>query len=234
MQPFSDWAGEMIAIEVLIIYLNMRLPVILLLFTAFSACSPKSFRSKWTKEKAPASFTARFETTEGNFEIEAFREWSPEGADRLFQLIRHGYFSNIPVYRVVPNFVAQFGSLDTLVTNNWTQTKLPDEPVLKSNMKGTVAFARAGKQTRNHQLFINLVDNKRLDTSGTASVGVNGFPVIAHVTTGMEVVAKLYSYNDEPRRMLTRGVNRDSLFRVKFPEMDYIKKAYLLKAKSKS
>ncbi len=209
----------------------MRIAVFLLVITFFAACSPKSFKTKWTKEKAPEKFVARFETTDGDFEIEAHREWSPKGVDRLYQLIKHGYFANTPVYRVVPNFVAQFGGFDTVANKNWEQTKLPDEPVVQSNVKGTLAFARAGRQSRNNQLFVNLADNVRLDTSGTSTAGVNGFPVIARVTMGMEVVAKFFSYNDEPRRNLKRGTDALVMFKEKYPQMDYIKKAYLLKGK---
>jgi cyclophilin family peptidyl-prolyl cis-trans isomerase len=209
----------------------MPLKKYFLWFMLLAACSPKSFKSKWAKEEAPAQFSARFETTEGVFDIEARREWSPEGVDRLYQLIRHGYFTNTPVYRVVPNFVAQFGGFDTVANKNWEQTKLPDEPVVKSNLKGTMAFARGGKQSRATQFFINMADNVRLDTSGASTSGVTGFPVIAQVTSGMEVVLKFFSYNDEPRRNIKRGTDPLVLFKEKYPEMDYIKKADLLRRK---
>lgn len=207
----------------------MRNTIFLLILIFFASCSPKSFKSKWAKEEAPAQFFARFETTEGIFDIEARREWSPKGVDRLYQLLKHGYFSNTPVYRVVPNFVAQFGGFDTLANKNWEQTKLPDEPVVKSNLKGTMAFARGGKQSRSTQFFINMADNIRLDTSGVSIAGVNGFPVIAQVTSGMEVVLKFFSYNDEPRRNMKRGTDPLLMFKEKYPDMDYIKKGFLLK-----
>lgn len=197
----------------------------------FSACSHKAFKSKWTKQEAPARFSARFETTDGIFDIEARREWSPKGVDRLYQLIKRGYFTNLPIYRVVPGFVAQFGGFDTAVNRQWEAAKIPDEPVVKSNLKGTMAFARAGKQTRSTQFFINIADNVRLDTSGASTTGVNGFPVIAAVSSGMEVVTGFHAYRDEPRQNLKRGTNAVSFFREKYPEMDYILKAYLLKTK---
>jgi peptidyl-prolyl cis-trans isomerase A (cyclophilin A) len=215
----------------LMIYLTMRTPVFFLFLILLAACSPRSFKTKWLKEEAPAKFSARFETTDGIFEIEARREWSPMGVDRLYQLIKRGYFTNTPVYRVIPNFVAQFGGFDTLANKNWEKTKLPDEPVVKSNLKGTLSFARSGKQTRSNQLYINLADNVRLDTSGAATTGVNGFPVIASVTSGMEVVQQFFSYRDEPRQNLKRGADALLFFKEKYPEMDYIKKAYLLKKK---
>ncbi|MCU0373764.1 MAG: peptidylprolyl isomerase [Chitinophagaceae bacterium] len=194
-----------------------------------SGCSSSTtFRQKWTKQKAPEVFKARFETTQGNFDIEARREWSPAGVDRLYQLIKHSYFTNIPVYRVVPNFVAQFGSLDTTQTNPWDKTTLPDEPVKQSNLKGTISFARAGKNTRGHQLYININDNVRLDTSGTG-MGVPGFPVVAKLTAGYDSVLRFHSYGDEPRRNLRSQANAGAFLQEKYPKMAYIKKANLLK-----
>ena len=70
------------------------------------ACSKKVFKEKWTQEQAPEYFKARFETTQGNFDIEAKREWSPEGVDRLYQLIKNEFYTDIAVFRVVPGFVA--------------------------------------------------------------------------------------------------------------------------------
>lgn len=209
----------------------MRILISLLALILFSACSPKTFKSKWAKQEAPARFTARFETTDGVFDIEARREWSPKGVDRLYQLIKHDYFTGIPVYRVIPDFVAQFGGFDSAINKNWEKMVLPDEPVKQSNLKGTLSFARAGKQTRSTQLYINLADNVRLDTSGTSSVGVPGFPVIARVTSGMDVVLKFFSYRDEPRKNLKRGTNAIVMFKEKYPQMDYILKAYFLKPK---
>ena len=61
----------------------------LIVLISFFSCSSKLFKEKWTKEEAPSYFKARFETTQGNFDIEAKRVWSPEGVDRLYQLIKN-------------------------------------------------------------------------------------------------------------------------------------------------
>ncbi len=112
---------------------------------------------------APKTFKAKFETTKGDFTVEIERAMSPAAADRFYQLVRSGYFDNIAVYRVVPDFVAQFGATDSLRMKKWTTIKVPDEPVLMGNHRGTVSFARAGKETRGTDVFINLKDNNRLD-----------------------------------------------------------------------
>jgi cyclophilin family peptidyl-prolyl cis-trans isomerase len=191
-------------------------------------CSHSSFKAKWVREDAPDFFKAKFETTKGNFEIESFRKWSPMAVDRLYQLIKHNYFINTPIYRVVPGYVAQFGNLDSLSNSYWQQNIIPDEAVIESNKQATMAFARAGKETRGTQLFINLADNHpRLDTLYYA--GVAGFPVIARVTKGMEIISLLFSYGNEPMKKLDSVANVNEFLKNDYPEMDYIKKAYIVK-----
>ena len=200
----------------------------LLLFTLLVSCQKSTFSSKWTSKEAPEEFKARFETTKGSFDIVARREWSEEGVDRLYQLIRYGHFDDTPIYRVIDDFVAQFGHLDTVNTYQWDKFKLQDESVIEKNLEGTIAFARAGKQTRGTQLFINLSSNSpRLDEIN--SNGVVGFPVIAKVTAGMENVKKFKSYDDRPRRALSSQANANAFLKENFPDMDFIVRAYLLK-----
>ena len=79
-----------------------------------SACSKPLFQSSWIKETGPANFTARFESTRGNFDIEVIREWSPLGADRFYQLVKHRLFDNTIIYRAVPGYVVQFGNTDSV------------------------------------------------------------------------------------------------------------------------
>jgi cyclophilin family peptidyl-prolyl cis-trans isomerase len=205
-----------------------RILFFILLMGLLSACSPSKYKSSWTRQQAPAQFTALFQTTEGDFTIEAKREWSPKGVDRLYQLIRHGYFTEVPIYRVVPGFIAQFGHLDSAKISQWNKVKILDEPVSESNKSATISFARAGKDTRNTQCYINLADNPKLDTSGQTR-GIKGFPVIAKVVAGMDVVLKFFPYQDEPRRRLPRRTEAKPFFEEKYPKMAYIQKAILVK-----
>ena len=193
------------------------------------ACSPKVFKEKWTQEQAPDYFKARFETSQGNFDIEAKREWSPEGVDRLYQLIKNGFYTDIAIFRVIPNFVAQFGiHNDSIVNQSWRKYKLNDEEVLEKNVKGTISYARGGVKTRSTQLYINLKDNNRLDTY--KSDGVTGFPVIAKVISGMENVEKFYDgYGSKlGNRQDSIQTYGNAFIRKNFPKIDYIYKAYLL------
>lgn len=195
----------------------------------FTSCATKKFKEKWLEKEAPATFKARFETTQGNFDIEATREWSPKGVDRFYQLIKYGYYDDLAIYRVVPNFVAQFGiHNDSLINKSW-QKGIKDEPVIQKNDAMTLSFARGGEATRSNQVFINLKDNYRLDKLTYS--GVSGFPVIAKVIEGKENVLKFYSgYGDQLGRQqykINKGGN--TFLREKYPKVDYIIKAYLIK-----
>ncbi len=187
------------------------------------SCSPTRFKNRWTQQKAPEQFTATFHTTEGNFTLEANRNWSPAGVDRFYQLIRRRYFTDVPVYRVVPAFVAQFGQLDSLKKTGWESHPLPDEPVEIKNTMGTLSYARSGKNTRSTQFYINLTDNPKLDTSGQTR-GVTGFPVIGKVVSGMEVVLQFFPYQDTPRKSLPKGMEALPYFKEQYPKMGIIRK----------
>ena len=52
----------------------MKKGIYLFIVILLCSCSPKLFKEKWTNIQAPETFNARFETTQGNFDIEAKRE----------------------------------------------------------------------------------------------------------------------------------------------------------------
>src|SRR4051794_4324412 len=60
-------------------------------------------------EQAPATYKAAFDTSAGKFVIEVRRAWAPNGADRFYNLVKNGFFDETRFFRVVPNFMAQFG-----------------------------------------------------------------------------------------------------------------------------
>lgn len=209
---------------------HMKKLILLLILVASLGCSKKLFNEKWLTEKAPEEFRARFETTKGNFDIYAKRSWSPNGVDRLYQLLKHDYYRDIAIFRVVPNFVAQFGiHNDSLLNAKWGKTGIDDEPVLQKNDSMTIAFARSGVKTRSNQIFINLKNNNRLDAIDYS--GVKGFPVVAKVTSGMENVLKFYNgYGDKLGfRQDSIGKYGNDFIRRKYPKVDFITKGYLLK-----
>ena len=171
--------------------------------------------------KAPESFKARFDTTKGTFVIEVRREWSPNGADRFYNLVKNGYYDGVKFFRVVPGFVVQWGIHgDPSIATTWLKATIPDDAVKESNKRGLVTYAKSGApNSRSVQLFINLVDNDRLDTMGFAPFG--------KVSEGMDVVDKLYGgYAEELTKLQGRIAEQGNAFLEKsYPELDGIKKA---------
>ena len=143
-------------------------------------------------EPAPDSFEVHVETTRGTFVIEVTRAWAPIGADRFYNLVRHGYYDDVRFHRVVPDFITQWGvSGDPEVNAVWYDRGMPDDSVVASNVRGTIAYAFTEPGTRATQVYINMVDNVRLDAGGFAPFG--------RVRQGMaSVVDSLYSgYGEE-------------------------------------
>jgi peptidyl-prolyl cis-trans isomerase A (cyclophilin A) len=193
-----------------------------------TSCSKVLFEPKWVQKKAPEYFTTRFETTKGSFDIAVERSASPMAVDRFYQLTEHHLLDSILFYRVVPNFVAQFGVSDTLKTNGWKKYKVPDEKVSKSNLKGTLSFARSTKDTRDFDLFINLKNNTRLDTVNANKVV--GFPAFGTVVRGMDVVESLYSgYENQTMSKYDSLASNKKAFLKMFPKLDILYKVRLLK-----
>jgi peptidyl-prolyl cis-trans isomerase A (cyclophilin A) len=179
------------------------------------------------KEKAPETFKTQFDTTKGKFTIEVTRALAPNGADRFYNLVRSGYFSDIAFFRVIPGFMCQFGIHgDPKVATAWRAASITDDPVKSSNTRGAITFATAGPNTRTTQLFINFGDNKNLDGMGFSSFG--------KVTEGMDVVDKI---NGEYGEGAPRGRGPDqgrvqqegnAYLKKDFPKLDYIKSATIL------
>jgi peptidyl-prolyl cis-trans isomerase A (cyclophilin A) len=181
--------------------------------------------AKKEKETAPDVFTVNLDTSKGPVAIEVHREWAPIGADQFYSLVKTGFYDGDRFFRVVRNFVVQFGiSGDPKVNRLWSTASLPDDPVKQHNRRGMVTFATAGPNTRSTQVFINLKDNG-------AALDKSGFAPFGKVTTGMDVVDSFYnSYGD----MAPRGQGPDATkievqgndyLAAHFPRLDYVKKA---------
>ncbi|PYS37937.1 MAG: peptidylprolyl isomerase [Acidobacteria bacterium] len=184
------------------------------------------------KEMAPAMYKVDFDTSAGTFVVEVHRDWAPNGADRFYNLVKNGYFDNLRFFRVIPNFMVQFGiSGDPALNSVWREARIPRDPVKQSNTRGYITYAMQGgaqgPDTRTAQVFINFGDNSQLDAQGFAPFG--------RVARGMDIVDKIYSgYGEgapsgkgpDQGRLQAEG---NAYLMKDFPKLDYIKKATIEK-----
>jgi peptidyl-prolyl cis-trans isomerase A (cyclophilin A) len=134
--------------------------------------------------QAPDVYRVRFATTKGDFVVEVHRAWAANGADRFFNLVKAGFYDKVKFFRAIRGFMVQFGiNGDPAVSRAWASARIADDPRVQSNTRGYITFATAGPNTRTTQVFINLVDNVRLDGLGFSPFG--------QVVSGIEVVDAL-------------------------------------------
>jgi peptidyl-prolyl cis-trans isomerase A (cyclophilin A) len=175
--------------------------------------------------QAPALFQAAFSTTKGDFVVEVHRDWAPRGADRFYNLVRIGYFTDVAFFRAIEGFMVQFGIHGSPeVSARWRDANIDDDPPAgHTNARGTITFATAGPNTRTTQLFINYGNNAQLDRMG--------FTPFGKVTKGLDVLDKLYKgYGDgaPSGRGPDQGLVQEqgnAYLRKSFPLLDYVKKA---------
>lgn len=177
--------------------------------------------------KAPEGYDVQFTTTKGDFAVHVTRAWAPLGADRFYNLVKHGFFTDAAFFRVVPGFMIQFGlSANPALNRVWQSANIKDDPVTQSNKAGYITFATAGPNTRTTQLFINFGSNAFLDSQGFAPFG--------QVTSGMDVVQKLYSgYGERPDQGSITAQGKAYLDK-NFPNIDSIKSATIVAPASAS
>ncbi len=114
----------------------------------------------------------------GTFELTLLAAEAPITVSRFVSLARAGYYNGLTFHRVVPNFVIQGGSPGA---NEYMGDGdyLRDEVARRSHRRGTLGISTRGRDTGDAQIFVNLVDNPRLD---------HIYTVFAEVSRGMEVV----------------------------------------------
>ena len=171
------------------------------------------------KEQAPAEYKANFDTSKGLFVVAVHKDWAPLAADRFYNLVKNGFFDDARFFRVVPNFMVQFGmNGNPAVTKAWSSTPMKDEPTKQTNKRGYVTFARTGApNSRGTQVFINYKDNGFLDQQGFAPFG--------EVVQGMDIAEKITSqYGEKPGQGEITSVGNAYLMK-EFPKLDFVNKA---------
>jgi peptidyl-prolyl cis-trans isomerase A (cyclophilin A) len=153
----------------------------------------------------------------GTVIIETRPLWAPIGVEHFHKLVENHYFDQCRFFRVVDNFMVQFGiAALPAVQKEWKSQILKDDPVVQTNKRGTITYATSGKNTRTTQMFINTPErgNGRLDKEGFAPFG--------EVIKGMEFVDAIQNkYKEKP--VQGKIVNRGNVYlEEEFPDLSYI------------
>ncbi len=118
----------------------------------------------------------------GSFDIRFDREHATLAYARFARLVRAGYFDGLTFHRVAPNFVIQGGSPGANEYAGdaiYMRDELGDTP----HAVGTVGISTRGRDTGDAQLFVNLVENRRLEFEYTV------FGTIVNPRGGLELDA---------------------------------------------
>ncbi len=120
----------------------------------------------------------------GSFELALFPVQAPATVLRFARLAEAGYYNGLTFHRVVPNFVVQGGSPGA---NEYVGDSpfMRDELGLWPHVRGSVGISTRGRDTGDAQIFIDLVDNPRLDHEYTVFAQVlNGIDVVDQILEG--------------------------------------------------
>jgi cyclophilin family peptidyl-prolyl cis-trans isomerase/HEAT repeat protein len=114
----------------------------------------------------------------GSFDVRLFADEAPVTVARFVALARRGYYNGLTFHRMATNFVIQGGSPGA---NEYVGADrfMRDEVGLRSHERGTLGISTRGRDTGDAQIFVNLIDNWRLD---------HDYTVFAEVVRGMDVV----------------------------------------------
>jgi cyclophilin family peptidyl-prolyl cis-trans isomerase/HEAT repeat protein len=126
----------------------------------------------------------------GAFELALFTAQAPASVLRFAHLAESGYYNGLTFHRVVPNFVIQGGSPGA---NEYIgdATFMRDEVGSWPHVRGAVGISTRGRDTGDAQIFIDTVDNPRLDHEYTVFAQVlNGIDVVDRILEG-DVIDKI-------------------------------------------
>jgi peptidyl-prolyl cis-trans isomerase A (cyclophilin A) len=181
---------------------------------------PRLLHPEQLTERAPDTFAAEVRTTAGTFVIDVHRAWSPNGADRFYNLVRAGYYGNVAFFRVIEGFMAQCGIHGRPeVSRAWHDANIADDPVVEHNTRGMVSFATAGPNTRTTQFFINFADNSRLDGMGFSPFGRVRDMAVVDRLDGRYGEGAPGGRGPSQERMEREG---NTYLRASYPGLDYI------------
>jgi peptidyl-prolyl cis-trans isomerase A (cyclophilin A) len=132
---------------------------------------------------------AKFTTSKGEFVVKLELEKAPVTVGNFMQYVKDGFYNGTIFHRVVPSFMIQGGGYTSDMTLKQVRSSIINESGNGlSNVRGTIAMARGdAPDSAEAQFFINVADNKQLDSTVTTP----GYTVFGEVTQGMDIVDQI-------------------------------------------
>jgi cyclophilin family peptidyl-prolyl cis-trans isomerase len=175
--------------------LSLRAVAVLLSFAL-----PLSIAAPAAAQDPPPNPRVLVQTSEGDFEMELFRDEPSVIATvvNFLGYVRDGYYDGTVFHRVIRDVIIQGGGFSVDADNMLVPKSeglrgqiLHQGSFKLKNARGTVAMARgAGPNTARQQIFINLEANMSFDFKNPTPAGV-GYTVFGRVTDGMNVVRNI-------------------------------------------
>lgn len=156
-------------------------------------------------DKAPSmiidtkkQYIAKFETNQGNFDIELFAKDAPKTVNNFVFLAKDGFYDGLTFHRVIKDFMIQGGDPKGDGTGD-PGYKFEDEINSHKLVQGVLAMANSGTNTNGSQFFIVTKDKTDwLDGKHTA---------FGQVVSGLDNVMKIQDVetgeNDKPKSPVT-------------------------------
>lgn len=147
--------------------------------------------------------TATFDTTDGTFTVELFRDRAPETVANFVELAKDGFYDGLIFHRVIQDFMIQGGDPEGTGMGGPGYT-IDDEfhPELRHDAPGILSMANSGPDTGGSQFFITLAATPWLD---------DRHAVFGKVTDGMDVVEEIGSVNTDANDRPVEDVRMESV-----------------------
>lgn len=131
-----------------------------------------------------------------SFDVRLLTDLAPLSCTRFARLVASGYYNGLTFHRVVSNFLIQGGSPGA---NEYVGHRrfMRDETGRVTQARGTLGTSTRGRDTGDAQIYINVVDNPRLD---------HDYTIFGEIVRGMAVVDDVQEADTIARAVLVRRV----------------------------
>jgi len=144
-------------------------------------------------------------TEKGAFTIDFFPEDAPLAVDNFIKLARLGYYNNVSIHRVVPNFVMQDGD-PRGDGNGGPGWQIRCEINTIPYERGAVGMALSGKDTGGSQWFVTHSQQPHLDGGYTVFGRVNesDMKIVDNLTRGDKILSVKITEGNLPQKSTRR------------------------------